>query len=106
MKNRQSDARQGGNGRRDTAEALAIAALSFLAAEPERLGVFLALSGIGPESIREAAGEPNFLAGVLDHVAGNEPLLLAFAEHAQVDPKEIERARSALAGPRAERDLP
>ena len=34
---------------RETAEALAIAALTFIAEEPERLGRFLALSGIGPE---------------------------------------------------------
>ena len=47
------------------AEALAIAALTFIAGEPEPLGRFLALTGIGPESIRAAAHEPRFLLGVL-----------------------------------------
>ena len=47
---------------RETAEALAIAALTFIAEEPERLGRFLALSGIGPESLRAAASEPGFPA--------------------------------------------
>jgi hypothetical protein len=102
MKPPSQKTRQGGSqggGDRDAAEAMAIAALSFLASDPEKLGVFLALSGIGPESIREAAGEPLFLAGVLDHVASNERLLLDFAEHHGVDPFAVTRARAALAGP-------
>jgi Protein of unknown function (DUF3572) len=61
------------------AEQLAVAALGFIAGEPERLGRFLAMTGLGPASIRDAASEPQFLAGVLDHVAADEPLLLAFA---------------------------
>ena len=89
---------QGSRGGRDRAETLAIAALSFLAEDPERLGIFLALSGIGPESLRAAAGEPHFLAGVLDHVVGNEKLLLDFATHQGIDPFDVTRARQALAG--------
>src|ERR1041384_2453293 len=50
---------------REYAESLAVQALTYLAAEPERLGRFIALSGLGPEDIRIAAGEPGFLAGVL-----------------------------------------
>ena len=53
---------------RESAENLAISALAFLAGDPERLGRFLSLTGIGPEAIRKAATEPAFLAGVLDHV--------------------------------------
>ena len=79
------------------AEQLAVAALGFIAGEPERLGRFLALTGIGPESIRDAAREPNFLLGVLDHVAGDEVLLLAFAQHAEIDPEEVAGARDILA---------
>jgi hypothetical protein len=81
------------------AEAMAIAALSFLANDPDRLGTFLALSGLGPESLRSAAGEPQFLLGVLDHVVSDEKLLLDFAEHEGVDPFDITRARHALEGP-------
>ena len=44
------------------AEQLAIAALGFIAGEPEQLGRFLAMSGIGPDSLRDAAREPRFLA--------------------------------------------
>jgi hypothetical protein len=86
------------NARTDAAAALAIAALGFIAGEPEQLGRFLALSGIGPESLRAAAREPNFLLGVLDHVAGDEALLIAFASHSGIDPSEVASARDALAG--------
>ena len=85
--------------RRAAAEDLAIAALGFLAAEPERLGRFLALTGIAPDCIREAACEPQFLVGVLDHVVGDERLLLAFAAEHEVDPETVMRARDALTGP-------
>jgi Protein of unknown function (DUF3572) len=90
---------------REYAETLAIAALSFLAEEPERLGVFLSLTGIGPEAVREAAREPDFLAGVLDHVLSDETLLLAFADGAGLNPADVARARQALGGT-WERDVP
>jgi Protein of unknown function (DUF3572) len=90
--------------RHAAAEGLAIAALGFIAAEPDRLGRFLALTGIGPESIRDAAREPRFLAGVLDHVAADEDLLLAFAAEREVDPEHVMLARDLLVGGRWERD--
>ena len=86
------------NARTEAAAALAIAALGFIAGEPEQLGRFLALSGIGPDSLRAAAREPNFLLGVLDHVAGDEALLIAFAGHSGIDPSEVASARDVLAG--------
>jgi len=91
---------------REGAETLAIAALGFIAADPERLGRFLAITGIGPDSIRAAAREPRFLAGVLDHITGDEPLLRAFAAQRGIDPGEVVRARDMIAGNRWERDTP
>jgi len=91
--------------RRQAAETLAVAALAFLASEPEHLGGFLAATGVGPDQIRNAACDPSFLSGVLDHFSGNEPLLIAFAQRQGIDPTEVERARAAL-GSVWERDLP
>ena len=82
----------------EAASALAIAALRFIAEEPERLRVFLALTGINPQAIRAAAREPGFLLGVLDHLAGDESLLLAFAGESEIDPEDVRVARSVLAG--------
>src|SRR5580658_7675341 len=100
MKNPRSSGspRSGTQARQEAAAKLAIAALSFLADEQERVERFLALTGLGPESLRAAARDPGFLAGVLDHVMGDEALLLAFAAEYEIDPQEVERARDTLAG--------
>jgi len=91
---------------RKIAEKLAIQALGYLAGEPERLGHFLAATGIGPEMIRKAAADPSFLAGVLDHVAADEPLLLAVADYAGVAAQDIEHAQAVLSGRPWQREVP
>jgi hypothetical protein len=83
----------------EAAEHVAIQALAFIAADPERLGGFLAATGIGPADLRTAAREPHFLCGVLDYLAGDEPLLIAFAEHSGIDAVTVMFAREALNGP-------
>jgi hypothetical protein len=90
---------------RESAETIAIAALGFLAADPERLTRFLALSGLGPHNLRQAATSPGFLAAVLDHLAADERLLVAFAATQDVDPGVVTRARDALSGPPSESSL-
>src|SRR3981081_2617075 len=92
--------------RQAAAEELAVAALGFIAGEPEQLGRFLAMTGIGPDSLRDAAREPRFLAGVLDHVAADEALLLAFAAVNEIDPEAVMCARDVLTGGNWERDVP
>ncbi len=90
----------------DRAEALAIQALTFIAGDGERLGRFLAVTGIGPAEIRAAAGEPGFLAGVLEYMASDESLIRAFADETGIDPADLSKARAALAGHPWERELP
>src|ERR1700709_1506687 len=86
------------SGDNDDATRLAIAALGFMAREPERLEKFLALSGLGPHNLRQAAADTGFLTSVLDYVAGDEPLLVAFAADQERPPAAIMRARDALGG--------
>ena len=74
----------------------AIAGLGFLADDPERLERFLALSGLGPHNLRQAAADPSFLGAVLDYLAGDERLLLAFASRQGWAPADVVRARDAL----------
>jgi hypothetical protein len=88
------------------AQNVAVAAFGFIAAEPRRLGRFLEMTGIALESIREATRQTHFLAGVLDHISDDEPLLLAFAAQTGIDPNEVGRARTVLAGHCWERDTP
>jgi hypothetical protein len=90
----------------EAAEGLAIQALTFIAQDAERLGRFLAVTGIGPSEIRLAARESGFLIGVLDHLAGDERLLSTFATEAGIDPAEVGMARAALGGTDWEREVP
>jgi hypothetical protein len=93
------------SGTRAAAETLAIQVFTFIAEEPERLDGFLAGTGLTVERIREAAHQPDFLAGVLEHMLGDERLLIAFADSAGIDPADLARARNAL-GSHWERDVP
>ena len=76
-----------------------MAALQFLAEDPERLERFLSLSGLGPHNLRQAAAEPTFLGAVLDHVAADERLLIAFADSQNLRPEMVMKARARLVGP-------
>ena len=82
----------------DAAEALAIDALGWLAAEPDRIGSFLGLAGAAPEELRERAAEPEFLGFVLDFLLGDEEMLIAFCSDNDVAPDRPMRARAALPG--------
>ena len=91
---------------REVAEIVAVQALSFLAADPERLGRFLAESGIGPETLRSAAADPQFLASVLDFVTRDDATVEAFAKASSLHPTNVVAAREVLNDPRWERDVP
>jgi hypothetical protein len=80
------------------AETLALKALAWLAADPERLGLFLAETGLGPAELKERAGDRALLGGVLDHILGREDLLLRFAEESEIEPALPGRARAFLPG--------
>jgi hypothetical protein len=81
------------------AETIAIEVLTFLTGNPARLDRFLALSGLGRDNLRAAAGEPGFLAAILDHLASDESLLLAFAANTGHAPATIAKARDILSPP-------
>ena len=91
---------------REVAEIVAVQALSFIGGDPERLGQFLAESGIGPETLRSAATDPHFLGNVLDFVLRDDATVKAFASASQLHPTNIAAARQALSDPDWERDVP
>jgi hypothetical protein len=91
---------------REVAEIVAIQALSFIAGEPERLGLFLAESGIGPETLRSSAKDPHFLGQVLDFVMRDDATVKAFAAVSKLHPTNIAAAHQALNDPQWERDVP
>lgn len=91
---------------REVAEIVAIQALGFIAGDPERLGLFLSETGIGPETLRASAGDPQFLASVLDFVLRDDATVKAFSASSDHHPTTIMAARSALGDTAWERDVP
>ena len=91
---------------REVAEIVAIQALAFVAGDADGLGSFLAESGIGPETLRDAAANPQFLAHVLDFVMRDDATVKAFAAASNLHPTNIAAAHQALNDPKWERDVP
>jgi hypothetical protein len=91
---------------KEAAEALAIQALTFIAADGERLGRFLAMTGIGPAEIRSASREPGFMLGVIEFLGGDDALLTAFAAEYGFEPTDIGKAAMVLGGGQWERGVP
>ncbi len=83
---------------RDAAETIALKALAFIAGDDEGLRLLMALSGLEPGRLRESAGEPETLAGVLDFLLGDEARLKRFCDDAGLAPETPARARAALPG--------
>jgi Protein of unknown function (DUF3572) len=82
----------------DYAQQIAVQGLLHIASDAEALGKFLAITGLGPETLRAAAAEPQFLCSVLQHLMENESALIAFATNQGLAPEQITQAHAALAG--------
>ncbi|HEY4204735.1 MAG TPA: DUF3572 domain-containing protein [Xanthobacteraceae bacterium] len=91
---------------REVAEIVAVQALSFIAGDADRLGLFLAETGLGPDTLRSAATDPQFLAAVLDFLLRDDATVKAFANVSHLDPTVVAAARQALDDKQWERDVP
>ncbi len=80
------------------ARDLAAKALIFIAQEPDRIGRFLARTGIGPSEIRARTQDAAFLGGILDYLLSDEAMLIEFAGWAEVDASFVTRCRHLLPG--------
>jgi hypothetical protein len=83
---------------RDEAETIAIQALGFLAEEPNRIGRFLSLTGMEPGTLMEGAETAAVQVALLDHLLGDESLLMVFSGHAGLNPDAVAEARALLSG--------
>ncbi len=77
---------------KDTTE-LALRALAWVLSDPARAGRFLDITGLTPDGLRGAIGEPATHLAVLDFLCAHEPDLLAAAESLGCAPAEIAAAR-------------
>ena len=84
--------------RQELAETIALQALAWLAADEDMLGNFCGATGMVPGDLRDAAEDPEFLAGVLDFLILDDAWVQAFADATGLSPDAPIRARSALPG--------
>ena len=83
---------------KETAEALALQGLSFLAGDADRLNRFLTLTGIDPGELRDWETNTALQGAVLEHLLADESLLLVFAAEAGVGPETIAPSHMLLTG--------
>ena len=84
--------------KRDRAETIAIKALTFIAADQDLMGAFLAQSGLSPDELRAQLGEPGVLVGVLDFLLMEDERVLAFCAAEGLSPETPMTARHTLPG--------
>lgn len=78
---------------------MAILVLGWLVEDEDRILVFLQTTGLSPGDLRNVAGDPGFLAAVLDHVMANETALISCAQSIDISPERITSAWQRLRPP-------
>ena len=76
---------------------LSLRALAWILADDTRARRFLDLTGLTPDGLRAAVGEPATHRAVLDFLCAHEPDLLAAAAALGLEPAELAAARERLA---------
>lgn len=84
---------------REAASAVAVQALTWLAQDMERIGGFLAQSGLGPGDLRSRAREPAFGAAILTYILSDDAQLLDFVAAAKLRPQDVLHALHVLEPP-------
>jgi hypothetical protein len=84
---------------REDAETIAIRGISFLAEEPSRIGRFLSLTGMEAADLIAGAETEAVQVAVLDHLLGDESLLMVFSGHAGIEPDAVASARMLIEAP-------
>ena len=82
----------------ESAEILAIEALSWLVGNDDLLPVFLNATGASEADLRQRAKDPEFLASVLDFLLMDDAWISAFCDGASYGYDYPLRARASLPG--------
>lgn len=82
---------------KNTAEVIALGALGWLV-EAELLDTFQSATGAERDTIRAAAGDPDFLAAVLDFVMMDDDWVRGVCDGQNLPYERLMQARAALPG--------
>ncbi len=81
---------------KEQAATVALQAAAYIFADRKALDGLMAVSGASADQLRDGLTEEAFLAGLLDYLLGDERLLLAFCQAADLAPDQPARAQAAL----------
>ncbi|SPJ31110.1 DUF3572 domain-containing protein [Falsiruegeria mediterranea] len=83
----------------DSAETLALKALSWLIGNDELLPVFLGSTGASEADVKTQMSNPEFLGSVLDFLMMDDAWIVAFCDANTIPYDHPMQARAVLAGP-------
>lgn len=75
---------------------LALGALGWILSDSERASRMLALTGLTPDILRHGISQKSTQAAILSFLEAHEPDLVAAADHMNVKPEALVRARMEL----------
>ncbi len=78
------------------ASALALSALGWVLADERRAQRLLDLTGLTPDGLRSAIGEPETHRAVLDFLCAHEPDLVGAADALGIEPAQLAAAKEIL----------
>lgn len=84
--------------RQEHAETVALQALGWLAANEDLFPVFLGATGASVNDLATSAGQPAFLASVLDFLLMDDAWIMAFCEAENLRYEVPMQARASLPG--------
>ena len=84
--------------RQESAESLALQALSWLLSQQDVMGAFLYATGAAQGDLAALAAEPVFLGAVLDFLTEDDSRVMAFCDQAGLPYSAPMQARLALPG--------
>lgn len=82
----------------DFAETQALALLAWLAGEEEILPLFMGATGVSEADLRVRAGEPEFLASVMDFLLMDDTWVVQGAEATGIAAQDFAMIRAGLPG--------
>lgn len=80
----------------ETAAVLALGALGWILATPERARRLLDITGIDPDSLRAGLDDPAVMAATLTFLEAHEPDMIACADAIGTTPSRLADARRVL----------
>ncbi len=84
--------------KREVAETVAAKALAWIAGQDDLLGVFLGATGASADDARSRAGDPEFLASVLDFLLMDDAWVVGFCDATETPYDTPMKARAFLPG--------